>query len=168
MSNSSSKRRRSHPFIVTGRQLAAALGAIAILGLASCTPDIAIRGNLPRPEKLAEIKPGSTTQNQVRELLGPPSNVGTFDSKVWYYISQKTEDVPMNVPQVLQRTVVVVRFDGKGVVQDLKTLDKSAGRDISPVAETTPTAGHEPNLFRDLFGNIGRVGAADTTSSPGY
>jgi outer membrane protein assembly factor BamE (lipoprotein component of BamABCDE complex) len=167
VSKSSSKRRRSLPFIAAGKQLAVALGAVALLGSASCTPDIAIRGNLPRPEKLAEIKPGSTTQNQVRELLGPPSNVGTFDSKVWYYISQKTEDVPMNVPQVLDRTVVVVRFDGKGVVQDLKTLDKSAGRDITPVAETTPTAGHEPNLFQDLFGNIGRVGAAETTS-PGY
>lgn len=146
--------------------LAAVFGTVLLFGIAACAPDVAIRGNLPRPEKLAEIKPGSTTRNQVRELLGPPSNVGTFNSKVWYYISQKTEDVPMEVPQVLDRTVVVVRFDDKGVVQNLETLDKSAGRDVTPVAETTPTAGHEPNLLRDLFGNIGRVGAGQP-ASPG-
>jgi outer membrane protein assembly factor BamE (lipoprotein component of BamABCDE complex) len=130
---------------------------------AACSPDRAITGNLPRPEKLAQVKAGFTTQNEVRELLGPPSNVGTFNSKVWYYISQTTEDVPMNVPQVRDRNVIVIRFDDAGVVEKLQNLDQTAGRDIEPVDRTTPSAGHEPNLFRDLFGNIGRVG----TDKPG-
>lgn len=157
---------RRRPFALSVKSLAAAIGLAALLGTAACAPDVAIRGNLPRPEKLAEIKTGTTTQNQVRELLGPPSNIGTFNSKVWYYISQRTEDVPMEVPQVLDRTVVIVRFDDNGVVQDVQKLDKTAGRDVDPVDRTTPTAGHEPNLLRDLFGNIGRVGA-DQPASPG-
>jgi outer membrane protein assembly factor BamE (lipoprotein component of BamABCDE complex) len=150
------------------KPLAAAFAAAAILASAACAPDTAIRGNLPRPEKLAQVKPGLSTRNDVRELLGPPSNIGTFNDKVWYYISQKTEDVPMNVPQVRERTVIAVRFTDGGIVQDVQTLGKDAGRDISPVARTTPSAGHEPSLLRDLFGNIGKVGANTSGSGGGY
>src|SRR3954462_5883055 len=92
---------------------------------ASCAPERALTGNLPRPEKLAQVKPGFTTQNEVRELLGPPSNVGTFNSKVWYYISQTTEDVPMNVPQVRDRNVLVIRFDDDGVVEKMQDVEKT-------------------------------------------
>jgi outer membrane protein assembly factor BamE (lipoprotein component of BamABCDE complex) len=130
---------------------------------ASCAPDRSLTGNLPRPEKLSMVKSGFTTQNEVRELLGPPSNVGTFNNKVWYYISQTTEDVPMNVPQVRGRNIVIIRFDDNGVVENVQNLDQTAGREIEPVDRTTPSAGHEPNLLRDLFGNIGRVG----TDKPG-
>jgi outer membrane protein assembly factor BamE (lipoprotein component of BamABCDE complex) len=148
------------------KPLATAALLTALLAGTACAPDTAIRGNLPRPEKLAMVKPGLTTRNDVREILGPPSNVGTFNDKVWYYISQKTEDTPMNVPQVLERTVVAVHFNDTGIVEDVRTLGKDAGRDVSPVARTTPSAGHEPSLLRDLFGNIGKVGA-DTSSGGG-
>jgi outer membrane protein assembly factor BamE (lipoprotein component of BamABCDE complex) len=148
------------------KPLAAVLGVTALLAGSACAPDAAIRGNLPRPEKLALVKPGLSTRNDVREILGPPSSVGTFSDKTWYYISQKTENVPMNVPQVRERTVIAVQFNDTGIVEDVRTIGKDAGRDIDPVARTTPSAGHEPSLLRDLFGNIGRVGA-DTSSSGG-
>ena len=141
-----------------------ALAMTTILAGAACTPDTAIRGNLPRPDKLEQVKAGLSTRNDVRELLGPPSNVGTFNDKVWYYISQKTEDVPMNVPQVRERTVIAVHFNDTGIVDEIRTLDKDAGRAIAPVARTTPSAGHEPSLIRDLFGNIGKVGSDTPTN----
>lgn len=136
---------------------------------AACARDTAVRGNLPRPEKLVQVKVGLSTRNDVRELLGPPSNIGTFNDNAWYYISQTTEDVPMEVPQVLNRTIIAIHFDDKGIVDDIRHLDKTAGRDITPVARTTPAAGSEPNLLHDLFGNIGKVGAGTSssdTSSP--
>lgn len=146
------------------KPLAVAVGLTALLAGSACAPDTAIRGNAPRPEKLEMVKPGLSTRNDVREILGPPSNIGTFSDKVWYYISQKTEDVPMNVPQVRERTVIAVRFNDTGIVEDVHIIGKDAGRDIAPVARTTPSAGHEPSLIRDLFGNIGKVGS-DTSSS---
>lgn len=147
------------------KPLVIVLGLTALLAGSACAPDTAIRGNLPRPEKLEMVKPGLSTRNDVREILGPPSNIGTFSDKVWYYISQKTEDVPMNVPQVRDRTVIAVRFSDVGIVEDVRTLGKDAGRDIEPVARTTPSAGHEPSLLRDLFGNIGKVGGDTSTGS---
>ena len=139
--------------------------ALACFAAASCAPDTAVRGNLPRPEKLAQVKVGLSTRNDVRELLGPPSSVGTFNDKVWYYISQTTEDAPMRLPVVLDRKVIEVHFNDTGIVEDITNLDKTAGRDIVPVPQTTPAAGHEPNLLRDLFGNIGKVGAGSSSDS---
>ena len=137
--------------------LLATICVAASLAATGCAPDKAIRGNLPRPEKLDQVKVGLSTRNDVRELLGPPSNVGTFNDKVWYYISQTTEDVPMGLPEVLDRKIITIQFNDTGLVEDIKTLDKTAGRNVSPVERTTPAAGHEPSLLRDLFGNIGKV-----------
>lgn len=145
--------------------LAATICVAATLVVSACAPDKAVRGNLPRPEKLDQVKVGLSTRNDVRELLGPPSNVGTFNDKVWYYISQTTEDVPMGLPEVLDRKIVTIHFNDTGLVEDIKTLDKTAGRDISPVDRTTPAAGHEPSLLRDLFGNIGKVSPSSSGSS---
>lgn len=145
--------------------LLATICVAASLAVIGCAPDKAVRGNLPRPEKLDQVKVGLSTRNDVRELLGPPSNVGTFNDKVWYYISQTTEDVPMSLPAVLDRKIVSIHFNDAGLVEDIKTLDKTAGRDISPVDRTTPAAGHEPSLLRDLFGNIGKVSPSSSGSS---
>jgi outer membrane protein assembly factor BamE (lipoprotein component of BamABCDE complex) len=132
---------------------------LAGMAIAACSRDTAVQGNLPRPEKLEQVKVGLSTRNDVRELLGPPSNIGTFNDKAWYYIAQTSEEVPMSLPVILDRNITAVYFDDKGIVTDVRHLDKTAGQNISPVARTTPSAGHEPNLMRDLFGNIGKVGA---------
>src|SRR6185437_4416551 len=60
-------------------------GGVLALSLAACSPTLDQRGNLPDPEKLAEIQPGVKTKDEVTKLLGTPSAVGTFDSKTWYY-----------------------------------------------------------------------------------
>jgi outer membrane protein assembly factor BamE (lipoprotein component of BamABCDE complex) len=152
---------RFHNVLSFARRMRRPLLAVCLTGMAvaACARDTAVRGNLPRPEKLAEVKVGLSTRNDVRELLGPPSNVGTFNDKAWYYIAQTTEDVPMSLPVVLDRNITAVYFDDQGIVTDVKHLDQTASKDISPVSRTTPAAGHEPSLMRDLFGNIGKVGA---------
>ena len=55
------------------------LPAAAMLGLAACGATVDQRGNLPEREKLAQIRPGSTTRDEVTKILGTPSSVGIFD-----------------------------------------------------------------------------------------
>ena len=46
---------------------------IALAGLATiaaCAPTVEQRGNLPASDKIAEIHPGTTTKDQVAEILG--------------------------------------------------------------------------------------------------
>ena len=65
--------------------------ALTVAMVAGCGATVDQRGNLPEPDKLAEIHPGTTTRDQVVKILGTPSSTGVFDDKNWFYISRKTK-----------------------------------------------------------------------------
>jgi outer membrane protein assembly factor BamE (lipoprotein component of BamABCDE complex) len=129
---------------------------MAAVALGGCVAQIDQRGNLPEPDKLGQIHPGSTTRDQVAKILGTPSSTGVFDDKHWYYISRKTKQVAFFEPDVLDQQVYVINFDNRGVVRgvDRKTLQD--GRDIVPAPGATPAPGRELTFLEQLLGNIGR------------
>ena len=130
--------------------------AFAATGLVSCAPTIDQRGNLPEPEKLAQIHPGTTTREQVAKILGTPSSTGVFDDKNWYYISRRTKQVSFFDPDVLDQQVYIVNFDGTGVVRGIDHKDLKDGRDIEPAPGATPAPGRELTFLEQVLGNIGR------------
>ena len=133
------------------------LAAVLVVVLAtSCAARTDIRGNLPDPERLAEIQPGTHSREEVVEILGSPSSTAFLDQETWYYISKKTETVAFLAPEVTNRQVLVVRFDDKGVVSAVDKLGIEDSRDVDPVDRTTPTAGKKLTVLQQLFGNIGR------------
>ena len=145
-------------------QLSCSLG---LLALAACAPTVDQRGNLPEPEKLAEIKPGVTTKDAVTQLLGSPSTVSTFNDKTWYYISRKTEQVSFFTPDLLDQQVIAVAFDDSGVVRDVEHLGLADSRTVEPSTRVTPSAGRELGLFEQLVGNVGRFSTStDKTAGP--
>jgi len=98
--------------------LCAALGlALVGSGLAACAPTVDQRGNLPEPDKLAGIRPGATTKDEVAKILGTPSSTAVFDNKTWYYISRRTKQVAFFDPDVVDQQVYIVNFDERGVVK---------------------------------------------------
>jgi len=88
--------------------------------------------------------------------LGTPSSVGVFDGETWFYISERTEKVAFLDPKVIDRKVIVIKFDNRGVVSDMTTLGMEDGHEVAIVERKTPTAGQELGLLKQLFGNIGR------------
>lgn len=129
--------------------------AFALL-LGACAPRIDTRGNLPDPELLADIEVGRVTKNEIEDTLGSPSSVSPFKGETWYYVSERTETVAFFAPEVKERKVVIIRFDKKGIVSEVKALDLEAGRNIQIVERVTPTAGQELTFLKQLFGNLGR------------
>jgi outer membrane protein assembly factor BamE (lipoprotein component of BamABCDE complex) len=132
--------------------------AVAALAITACTPITANRGNMVDPEKLAEIKTGTSTREEVATKIGSPSHVSTFDETVWYYIGRRTEQFSFLDPEVIDQRVIKITFDDQGVVKTVDKLDTTAARDVDPVDRTTPTYGRETTLLQDLFGNVGRPG----------
>ncbi|HEV8678311.1 MAG TPA: outer membrane protein assembly factor BamE [Stellaceae bacterium] len=130
--------------------------ALAATGLAACVPTVDQRGNLPEADKLAKIQPGTTTREQVTKILGTPSSTGVFDDKNWYYISRKTKQVAFLDADVLDQQVYIVRFDAKGVVQQVDHKDLKDGREIEPAPGATPAPGRELTFLEQVLGNIGR------------
>lgn len=124
--------------------------------LAACEPTIANRGNILDPDKLAEVKVGTSTREEVATHLGTPTMVSTFDDKVWYYAGRQTEQYSFFDPIVLKQKAVEVRFNDEGIVTALNDLDLSAAKDISPVDRRTPTYGNDDTFIKQLLGNLSR------------
>ncbi len=124
--------------------------------ISACSSRIDQRGNLPDSDMLANVEVGHINKQGVQDVLGTPSSVGLFDGETWYYISERTEKTAFFSPVVLERKVIVIKFDDKGVVSAMNTLTLDDARQIEMVDRRTPTAGNEFGLLRQLFGNIGR------------
>src|SRR5437867_1897576 len=139
--------------------------ACAVLGLAACVPTVDQRGNLPEPERWAQIRPGATTRDEVAKILGTPSSTGVFDDKNWYYISRRTKQVAFFEPDVLDQQVYVVNFDDRGVVRGVDHKELKDGREIAMAPGATPAPGRELTFLEQVLGNIGRFNKGSSSSS---
>ncbi len=125
--------------------------------LAGCTAGrLDVRGDSIDPVKLAGIKVGQQTRADVAEILGSPSSIAAFDNETWYYISKRTETTAFFEPEIKDRKVVILQFDKKGLVSDIKTLGKADGSNIVPVERETPTVGNKIGFLEQILSNLGR------------
>jgi len=127
--------------------LGAAAAALLVLG--ACAPRVATLGNAPRKEELAKVRPGQTKE-QVREALGSPSSVATFDKNTWYYISKREESYAFFKPSVKEQKVLIVSFSETGQVKEIKRLSLADARDVKYVDQETPTLGREDGVLTSL------------------
>lgn len=146
----------------------------SMLMTAACTERIDQRGNKPDEDQVVQINPGVDDRNRVAELLGYPSTVSLFSDKTWYYISKRTKTVAFWDPTVLEQEVLQIRFDDKGIVQDMRVYSEKDGRQIAYVDRTTPTPGSDLTLMQQLLGNLGKFntdklgkGSSAPTGGPG-
>jgi outer membrane protein assembly factor BamE (lipoprotein component of BamABCDE complex) len=116
------------------------------------------RGNRVTDEMLAQITPGVQTRQDVQALLGSPTQSSTFGDGSWYYISSNTRARPGRELAVSDQRTVVVLFDDRGVVREVKTLGAEDGQSVAIVSRETPTPGNDRTLLQALFGNVGRIG----------
>ncbi len=136
--------------------------AVMIVTASACAPIVATRGNLPDPDKLAEIIPGEASRDDVADLLGSPSSAATFGEEVWYYIAARVETVAFNEPEVIDQQVVAIKFGEDGLVTAIDTYGMDDARAVEIVDRVTPTSGKEVTILQQLLGNVGRFARKDS------
>ena len=131
---------------------------IAVLGLnlSGCDPKITMRGNLPRPSVLEQVKPGAHYKQDIVQLLGTPSTLGTFDASTWYYISKTSTQYAFLEPEIIEQKVLALYFDDTGKLTRMQTYTKDDMRKVGMQDGETPTAGDEMGFLEQVFGNFGR------------
>ena len=145
------------------------VGLLTIASVPACSPAVDQRGHLPEPDKLAEIRPGATTRDEVSKILGTPSSTSVFNEKTWYYISRRTEQVAFFDPDVADQQVYIVNFDDRGVVKAVDHRNLKDARDIEPAPGATPAPGRELTFLEQIIGNVGRFtkSSGGDSSTPG-
>ena len=59
-------------------------------------------------------------------------------------------------PKVVDRKVLLIKFNDKSVVSDIKSYGTEAGKAVDIVDRITPTEGRDFGLIKQLLGNLGR------------
>lgn len=140
---------------------AALFGVIAMLGLtAGCSRIRDHKGYVVDSTLIDTVAPGIDNRESVSKTLGRPSFAGQFDKdQTWYYLARDTRQIGFRTPKAAAQTVLAVHFDGKGNVTGVERTGLDKVRSVSLMADKTPTLGSKRGFFRELFGNIGRVGS---------
>lgn len=147
------------------RASAAALSAALIV--AGCEPTYTSHGFAPQMADLEDIAVGQDTRGSVMRKLGRPSTVSSFEADVWYYEASKVETYAFYAPEVVERTVVAVKFDPNGLVTEVNRYGIEDGRIVDLVTRRTPTYGRELTVLQQIFGNLGRFGSGSVFDPTG-
>ncbi|BCX17812.1 MAG: outer membrane protein assembly factor BamE [Geminicoccaceae bacterium] len=134
----------------------AGVPALALVVLAACSPTISNHGHRLDTTRLEQIRPGVTSREEVRRLLGSPSTMATLDDGTWYYVAQRTERANFYSERLVEQEVVAIRFDARGIVERIDRNGLESAQAVVPVADKTPTRGNELTLLEQVVSNIGR------------
>mgnify|MGYP002403475704 FL=1 len=116
-------------------------------------------------ESLALIPVGSSRE-QVLLTMGTPSTTATFDTEVFYYISQKRErPVAFMKPRLVEQTVLAIYFDKDGVVANKANYTLQDGKVFDTISRTTPTGGRDLTFLQQLLSGAGGAGNANAARS---
>ena len=103
-------------------RIAAMLVALG-LAVAGCTPAIDHRGYVVPKEGLEKIAAGTATRAEVLQALGPPSATAAFDGNTWIYMGETTQRESFLEPELIERHVLILRFDGEDLLSEVATRD---------------------------------------------
>ena len=136
--------------------------AIFIGAMSACSPIADTRGNLPLEAAIKSIAQGKQNRNQVVAILGSPSTKASFGKQeIWYYIGKRTETLAFLEPTLLERKILAIKFDNRGIVQTIASYDATAGKPVNLVDRVTPTMGSELGILEQIIGNLGRFSIPD-------
>jgi outer membrane protein assembly factor BamE (lipoprotein component of BamABCDE complex) len=121
------------------------------LGLAACEGEVINRGWQQDDRALEQIKPGASAE-QVLLVLGTPSTVSTVGGKTYYYVSQRlSRRFQFMAERIDDQRVVAVYLDQKNKVSRVANFGLQDGQLFDFISRTTPTAGDEITVLRQLF-----------------
>jgi len=131
--------------------------AMCIAAIPACSAVTDTRGNLPLSETIKSITQGKQNRNQVVSILGSPSTSASFGKQeIWYYIGKRTETWAFFEPKLVERKILAIKFDHRGIVQTIESYDATAGKPVKLVERVTPTKGKELGILQQIIGNLGR------------
>lgn len=144
--------------------IARSAGLALVLGFglatAGCSTIQTRQGYVADEVLLSSVQPGVDNRDSVQATLGRPTFTGQFTERDWYYVSRRTRQLAFNHPKAVEQTVFHIRFDEAGNVASIERSGLEQIVSIDPMDAETPTLGRDRGFFKELFGNIGQVGAA--------
>ncbi len=132
-----------------------ALTGVLVLAVSGCVAQYRNHGYVPPPDELARIKPGVDTRDSVVEAIGAPGSSGVLNDSGYYYISSRVRTYGMRAPQVVDRQLVAISFDTRGIVRNIERYGLEDGKAVPLDRRVTDSGLSNNGFLRQLVGNLG-------------
>lgn len=126
--------------------------------VAGCSATYRNHGYIPPESELQEIVVGRDTRATVEETVGPPSSSGVLSEGDFYYVRSRTRTFGMTETREIERQVLAITFDSRGVVENIERFGLENGRVVPLTRRVTSSGVSDVSLLRQLMGNIGNFG----------
>lgn len=93
--------------------------------------------------------------------VGRPAAIGVLTGSGWYYVGSRFRQVGLKAPQEIERQVVAISFDDKGLVSNVERFGLKDGEVIAISRRVTTSNVKGVSFLRQLLGNIGSIGAGE-------
>lgn len=127
------------------------------LALSACSATYRNHGYIPPQEQLDDIMIGIDTRDTVKAAIGAPGTSGLLTGSAWYYTESRFRTLGAREPEEIDRQVVAISFDDKGLVENIERFGLERGRVIILSRRVTDANVKGITFLRQLFGNFGRV-----------
>lgn len=134
-------------------------GIVLIVGLAACSRLEDSHGYVPDDALLAQVEVGVDTKDTVARILGRPGTAGIVDERGWYYVRSDYERFLWRAPVETDRQVVAVSFAENGQVENVERFGLEDGQVVALNRRVTTSNTRGIGFLRQLFSNIGNIGA---------
>lgn len=143
------------------RALRTSLVGLALgLGLAACSATFNNHGYFPPPEDLAQVDVGDTRE-AVAAAIGTPGSAGVMRDEAWFYTAYRVRNYAYRPPQITERQILAVSFDGAGRVANIEEFGLEDGQIVQLSRRVTTSSVREISFLSSILANFGRINVGD-------
>ena len=113
-------------------------------------------GDVPTPSKLEQVRPGISSKEQVRTLLGEPTHIPPLNDDAWYYMHRSSRVVAFYEPEELDWQVVAFYFNDNEILTDIRLLQAQDGFKVAMNPKHTPLRGRALSFLEQLISSYGK------------
>ena len=144
-----------------GRVLKLAILGLLMVVIAACSPVFRNHGYVPADDELAQIEVGKDTRETLAPLIGRPSAAAVLNDTGWYYVQSRWKHTGARPPKEIDRQVVAITFDDKGVVENVERFGLEGGKVIALSRRVTTSNIKGVSFLRQLLGSLGNFSGGE-------
>jgi outer membrane protein assembly factor BamE (lipoprotein component of BamABCDE complex) len=135
-------------------------GAGLALSLAACAATFDNHGYVPPPEQLAAVDIGDSRE-AVTEAIGTPGAAGVMRDEAWFYTAYRMRNYAYRAPEVIERQIIAISFDGAGRVSNVEEFGLEDGNIVQLSRRVTTSSVREVSFLGQILSNFGRINLGD-------
>ena len=107
--------------------------------------------------KYEKVELNTNNKNDVRNFIGPPSSISSFDNNKWFYIErEKTNQsiVKLGIQKIEKNNILILQFNKFGILVDKRILSLDDMNKIAFNKNKTEKKFKQDNFLYNVFSSL--------------